>query len=349
MIAIWGAGPAGASAAIAARRYGVPVRWIERVRSPGFKAGESLAPTARTLLRRLGVWEGFLTDGHRTCVGNASAWGRDDLAYTDFLFGVHGAGWHLDRQRFDQRLREAALAAGAEWAEDAGAARWHIDCTGRANVYARRRGARRLVLDTLLSHVGVMEEEVLEGESTESTTLVEAGPDGWWYTAPIPGGRRVVAYQTLAGSESDAQARSRDGFSALLEGTQHVRERVTGPWLLGPTVQPANTSRLDRFAGDDWVAAGDAAYALDPLSSHGIVHALQSGWAAGQAMAARSTGDDSWLQAYENRLAEEFTIYLRMRASLYASELRWPEKSFWRKMPLQFDAGNGRIFATLIP
>ena len=143
MIAIWGAGPAGASAAIAARQADVPVRWIEREPPRGFKAGESLAPAARMLLRRLGVWEGFLADGHRTCVGNVSAWGSDTLAYTDFLFGVHGTGWHLDRARFDERLREAALATGAVWAEDAGEARWHIDCTGRASVYARQHGAQR--------------------------------------------------------------------------------------------------------------------------------------------------------------------------------------------------------------
>lgn len=331
MIAIFGAGPAGSSAAIAARRCGVPVRLLERDRSAAFKAGESLAPVARAWLRRLGVWEQFSGDGHRTCVGNASAWGSDTLERTDFLFGVHGPGWHLDRRRFDDRLRQTAIEAGAVWADDPGDADWCIDCTGRASQVARQRGAKRLVQDSLLSHVAL-----LEAGDDEAFTLVEARPDGWWYTAVIPGGRRVVAYQTEAGSESDGLARSRNGFQALLAETSHVRERGLGEWVSGPAVQPAGTSRLDRFAGPGWVAAGDAAYALDPLSSHGIVHAMQSGWAAGTAVAAQLQGDGSAMSSYENQLDQEFHTYLELRTSYYLLEQRWQENSFWQRNRFAF-------------
>ena len=339
MIAVLGAGPAGASAAIAARRAGVAVKLIDRGPRTGFKAGESLPPVARPLLRRLGVWDDFLAGGHRPCWGNASAWGSDVLRHTDFLYDPHGSGWHLDRARFDEMLRAAALRAGAEYAGDATGADWVIDCTGRKSWFARQRGVERRVFDSLLSHVAV-----LANQDQEAVTLVESVCDGWWYTAPIPDARRVVAYQTKAGSVTDTKARTPQGFRELLAETRHVSQRVgveRGPveWLHGPAAQPANTVRLKTLAGEGWMAAGDAAFAIDPLSSHGIVHALQSGWGAGVAAAATLGGDATALPSYVHHLEQDFKTYLDLRLGYYALETRWMDHPFWALNSFAFSGG----------
>ena len=72
--AIAGGGPAGAAAAIVLARAGLRVLLADagNARSPRhgkYKIGEGLPPSARHLLRDLGVHERVLADGHRPCHG----------------------------------------------------------------------------------------------------------------------------------------------------------------------------------------------------------------------------------------------------------------------------------------
>ncbi|HEU4559656.1 MAG TPA: tryptophan 7-halogenase, partial [Longimicrobium sp.] len=120
-----GGGPAGAAAALALARTGRRVLLVDAAPSP-IPVGEALPPVGRALLGELGLLDRFLRQGHAPSHGNASAWGSGELATHDFMFGVHGHGWHLDRARFDAGLRAAAAEAGAEvvsHARVAGAAR----------------------------------------------------------------------------------------------------------------------------------------------------------------------------------------------------------------------------------
>ena len=98
-----------------------------------------------------------------------------------------------------------------------------------------------------------------------------------------------------------------------------------------PRGADAGSARLDRFAGDGWLAAGDAAVAFDPLSSQGILTALYTGMKAGQALAAHLTDDSSALDAYAARLEEIHAAYRRNYAHFYAYERRWADRPFWRR------------------
>src|SRR5438270_11930034 len=106
-----GGGPAGAAAALMLTKVGWSVCLVD-VGGQCVKIGESLPPAVTLLLRDLGLWDGFLREGHLPCFGNVSAWGSDELAQTDFIFDPYGNGWHLDRIRFDAFLRNAARDAG---------------------------------------------------------------------------------------------------------------------------------------------------------------------------------------------------------------------------------------------
>jgi hypothetical protein len=62
-----------------------------------------------------------------------------------------------------------------------------------------------------------------------------------------------------------------------LAQASHTRAGVNSLILeSGPFVVVANNSRLDRLAGEKWLAVGDAAMAFDPLSAQGISKALHS-------------------------------------------------------------------------
>ena len=348
-----GAGPAGAVAALTLARAGLSVWLLHRPARVPFQVGESLPPAATPLLADLGLLDTLAEDGHEPCYGTQSAWGGPLLRVTDFIHDPHGPGWRLDRPHFDGRLREAAGQAGAVlvagegvaqvgrdsdgwWgvAGQAVAARWAVDATGRAAALARRQGAQRRQADRLVGWVALFGAGDTEGEDTDSTTLVEAAPDGWWYTARLPDGRRVAVFHTDADLPAARQAATAAGYRRLLGETQHIQARLAAYGaqpLLGPYMAAANSARLVPPVGDGWLAVGDAALAFDPLSSQGLLTALYLGMQAGEALAAHLGGVPTALDRYAAQVDAVYAAYEGRRLDYYGDERRWAERPFWRR------------------
>jgi flavin-dependent dehydrogenase len=353
-----GGGPAGAAAALALARGGRRVLLVDDRPRAAFRIGEALAPAARPLLRDLGVLDRFLGDGHLARHGNLSAWGAPGLHASDFIFDPHGHGWHLDRARFDASLLDGAAEAGAGVRADArvasvgrdgeggwrvvlrtsGAADevvscdWLVDATGRSAAIARQQGAARVHDDALVAFYARFRAS-REGDR-DARTMIESAPGGWWYTALVPGGVRVVAWLTDADLADRAALLSAHGFAAAVAETRHVSAALDafGYAIAGrPRGADAGSARLDRFVGDGWVAAGDAALSFDPLSSQGILTALYTGMRAGQALHAHLAGDGASLAAYVDRLEEIHRAYRENRTTFYGFEARWPGHPFWRR------------------
>jgi flavin-dependent dehydrogenase len=86
---------------------------------------------------------------------------------------------------------------------------------------------------------------------------------------------------------------------------------------------------LERFHGEGWLAAGDVAIALDPLSQ-GILSALYSGLKAGEAVIGSLAGDREALLQYDVSILKLYTQFLRDRRHYYGIERRWPASLFWQ-------------------
>jgi len=123
-----------------------------------------------------------------------------------------------------------------------------------------------------------------------------------------------------------------DRWRERLGRSRHVRPLLAGA-AAGALlmVRSAATHRLDRAAGDGWLAVGDAACAFDPLASAGIVMALRSGLEAAEALGRHLAGDRAALGEFDERLGLRFAEYRRGRRDLYRQEARWPESPFWRR------------------
>jgi flavin-dependent dehydrogenase len=354
-VVVAGGGPGGCAAALALRAHapGLSVALVEASAYGGERVGETLPPPAADVLRHLGVWDAFAAQAHHPAYGTAAAWGSPVPYENDFLYHVRQVGWHLDRSAFDGMLADQAQARGVhvlrgtrvlDAVRDGDGwrlplsdgtelrARFLVDATGAGGALARRRGGAKLeVHDRLAGFVRFFRQP--RGGGTPHT-LVEAFADGWWYTAPLPDGRRVVACMTdsdlARGLRLDEEA---PWFDLLAETAPAVWASLGDAVMDGePVVRAARSGRLDPAAGDGWIAVGDAASTFDPLSSQGILKALRSGvfaaYAAGDLLA---KGDDAGMRRYRAFVQREFEGFLRTRAQYYADEARWPEREFWRR------------------
>jgi flavin-dependent dehydrogenase len=356
-VAVIGGGPAGAVAARVLARAGINVLLVDARPPTEFRVGESLVPAARNILLELGMWERFLGSGHVPCYGNVAAWGSSELVEMDFIRSPYGHGWHLDRTRFDLTLQDMAAEAGATICKPARPtwfrrrettwrvalqtlqgcrevnATWLLDCSGRSHRIARDLGLTRHYADRLLAFYARFRSDPHAMVDQDACTLVESAPQGWFHTALLPSGERLVTCFTDAGTPWAKEATSQEGFLALIQDTVHISRKLESHgYTTAAKPQPtdARSSRLERFHGEGWLAAGDAAIAFDPLSSQGILSALYSGLKAAGAVIRVLAGDRDALLQYDVSILKLYTQFLRDRRLYYGVERRWPESLFWK-------------------
>ncbi len=162
--------------------------------------------------------------------------------------------------------------------------------------------------------------------------MIEARPQGWWYSAGLPSGRAIAIFFT------DADLCARKGFARpeslrrLLDESQHTRQRFEGcPISTKVRVFRTGTHLLVSAAEDSRLAIGDALIGRDPLSSSGIDFALASAKRAYDLLHSLAVGACDSLDTYNAEVRSDFETYLSQRNSYYAMEDRWPDLPFWQR------------------
>lgn len=344
-VIVVGAGPAGAAAATALAAGGAAVAVLNSRREGRQPIGETVPPEILTPLAALGLDREFRGAGHLADPGTVVSWGGAEPFENDAITNPYGHGWHLDRQRFDQMLVQAAVRAGARLytaARFANVSRyehvWHascegrvhvrapmlVDATGRAARFAGRLGGCRRRENKLVGLV-----RFGSSVTCDPRTFIETCESGWWYAAALPQGRAVTMLMTDA-DLLPAQPEQRERFwHTSLARTTLVRE-VMGPDTRGAlTAAVAAPSVLEVSADAGWVAVGDAARTLDPLAGQGITAACDSAVDAAAAILAAHRTEA--LRAVSRRAVVAHRHHVQTADRFYRSESRWRSAPFWAR------------------
>ena len=344
VVAVIGAGPAGAIAAIRLARAGLDVRLIDRGRLGNRMIAETISPEGKSVLVHAGLWNALPKDSALPCPFVVSSWERAEPTSRSFITNPYGSAWHVDRAKFDPWLVSEAIAAGANLSRGSlvhvrrHKESWTLGVRGAAGD-TTRHDVNSLVVATgrprpvtTLGQWQRTDTLTLVGSFSQPTAyashalLVEATPNGWWYSAPTIDGRM------FAGLVTDRTVwptrHYQDAMLTALADAPLTRARVAkvdAAFCAGIVL-----SSMRPCAGEQWVAVGDAALARDPLSGDGLAAALRSGWdGAGTILDALNGDEAAWTQA-AHRANTSVEQYVGRRSAAYRLvHRRWPREAFW--------------------
>ena len=323
-VVIVGGGPAGAAAAITAARHGLRATIVEREPVPGRRPGEAAHPGLEPLLARLGVLDAVLAHDFPRHEGHWVAWGGEASRFVPFGADAGGPwrGFQLWRPTFDAIMLDAAGRAGAALirpcpdvrplvergrvtgvttAEADVSARFVVDASGRHRWLARHLGlAVEAAGPPTIAWFGYARGEC---PIRDAAPAIVSDPEGWTWTARV----RPNVYQwvlvPLTGERPPRGWRP-DELAALTP-------------LEGPRGIDVTWTRVGPAAGPGYFLAGDAAFVLDPASSHGMLKAIMSGMKAAHLAAAVHRG-----RIDEAAAAADYDAWLRDWFARDVAELR---------------------------
>lgn len=357
-VIIIGAGPAGTAYALATlAQTSLRVAMLNKAsRSGRYHIGESATPSVTHLLKQLDLPYHLTAFGHAPCYGSISQWGGSEVEEQDFIVQGQGNGWHLDRFAFDQWLRDEAQQRGAvlfdnsrllklgrvsddfwgvsvqqDGREQCFTCQFLVDATGRASVAARKMGATRHQIDNLVALTYLTRPN--DHHDIAHLTLIESHPLGWWYSAGLPDGRAVVCFMSDADIVNHYHLMNDSVFLRLYHESNQIRYNVPPPDARDKLiVYRAHSGFIDQVAGPGWIAVGDAALGMDPLTSSGINCALADGIAGSEAMIAFfDDGNTQPLREHAGKINYSVESYLQERRRFYRREQRWKDSLFWKR------------------
>jgi flavin-dependent dehydrogenase len=344
-ICVIGAGPAGSTFATRMAQLGHDVCLIERARFPRRHLGESLSPGVLPLLETTGAREAVDAAGFPRARRVHVKWEGEPQIRDD----PREQGLLVDRGNFDRILLERAKALGVrvlqparvcecnsdhgEWNVDVRAngspvqlrADFLADASGRSGIAAHRRrtGCRTLALYAYW-----------RGSDLAREPRIEAGSDAWYWGVPLPDG----TYNTLVFLDIEHFRAARSGSltmrfldllgrSGLLAGCRDARLASSvlaadaTPYLDEESVTPSS------------IKVGDAALAIDPLSSSGVQKAIQSALAAAvvaNTLLRKPESHDAAMRFYKASLADASERHCHWAAGHYGSVAASTGGKFWK-------------------
>ena len=329
---------------------------FSRSGSPSSRLAESLPPSTRKILDRIGASSAVDGAGFVRSTGHTVWWGASDLRVEEFP--ADNLGYQVLRADLDRVLLDMAGAKGAQVRADTKVqrverdgelyridyattgdtasikARWVLDCSGRSGVLARRGFRHQEAGPSTLALVGIWRCEEGWDVPDPTHTLVESYTDGWAWSVPVDEQVRYFALM-VDPHATDLERGKEIGpiYSSEVAKTERFAELLRGGTIQGePWACNASIYSAHRFSDDHMLLVGDAASFLDPISSFGVKKALTSGWRAAvvtHTCLERPEIESASLDFYEGRERRLYASYGKQSAEVFGVAGREHGHAFW--------------------
>ena len=278
----------------------------------------------------------------------SSACGSSDVRWSYSVANPMGGPW-IFRMAYEAAVSNVAASNGAEVLSD------HICTAGRhgGGWTVRTSTGRSIVADFVVwangridvardlpfrCHIDRLVGDVWCAYAPVLTSVpdgvvhVDSLPWGWMYALASPKGVLSVTLFTEGDQKVTPSQRETlleesltigSSVSALLRDVQ-VKLEYRGRHSAVSCFR--GTSR-----GVGWIAVGDAAQTVGPLSSSGIGVAMANAVHGAESRLEMLAGDGAALARHELVRRETYASYLRSRAAYYAMERRWTSEPFWQR------------------
>jgi flavin-dependent dehydrogenase len=361
-VVVIGAGPAGCVFAARMAQLGHDVTLIERVAFPRPRLGESLSAGVLPLLEMIGARASVEAAGFFRVHAVSTAWVEGESERRD----PEGRGLLVDRGRFDALLLDRARTLGVRILQPANVeefryqdGQWRLriacegrrvdhaadflaDATGRSGFLRGRRARPPVTTIALYAY--------WRGADLPQQPRIEAGADAWYWVVPLPDGSCNTLVFLDAATLRAHRGRSLTsvlqhylGRSQLLDPGRDLRSHraVDAPRgrldLSAVPVGPARAIDATPYVDEQSVASasikiGDAAAALDPLSSSGVQKAIQtalSGAIVANTLLRRPQAHEAPMRFYRSSIARAAAQHAGWSAAQYGRVAAQRGGEFW--------------------
>ena len=345
-ICIIGGGPAGSVLALRLAQLGHDVSLVERAAFPRRHLGESLSPGVLPLLASVGLHSAIASAGFIPVQTVRVNWDQGPQLRADPV----SRGLLVDRGDFDRLLLDHARALGVRvfqpatvmakalqnngWnlqiktAEGAIALRsaFLADATGRSALlrsHRRPTGCRTVALHAYW-----------RGPALPAQPRIEAGTAEWYWGVPLPNNvYNTLVFVDVARFRADRASLLTKGFRTLIKRSG-LLGNCPGARLLGRVYAADATPYLDEESlTPHSIKVGDAALALDPLSSSGVQKAIQtalSGAVVVNTLLRKPELGAVAQRFYHDRLREASDRHRQWAAAQYATVAAHRGEPFWQ-------------------
>src|SRR5689334_17904243 len=305
-VIIAGKGIAGLILSLLLKRKGISHLVLDRrTARKQFALGETLPPSALSLLQSLGLLDLFESNSLHRTRGYHSAWGSTAIADHNFFFHSRFQhGLKINKQSLEQDLEDltsknilrfekmtairlAKHEVTIELQHDQGPmvlqAKCLVEATGRNRAVLKLLGITSTEYDQLTAYSCHLPRrahpKIMHG------VFVESFEHGWGIVSRLSDELQVMSLFSRRRVGLHSELKDYSCWPAILAKTAHLRDLLSTDRGIRVVGGDAGSSRAAQLAGPCWLAVGDAAIAFDPLSSHGITNAVYTAHKAAEAIA----------------------------------------------------------------